>query len=92
VRRRGKAGFVANAAARVEAHRPRGQVRLQVTGEVARGAVVARNDEGRTLRVQVEQRGQQVGAHARGGEDPLWFPLRRIGETPNCGLSLGEWQ
>ena len=53
VRRRGEVRLVGDAAARVEAHRPRAQPGAQVGGEVARGAVVAGHHHGRAAHVAV---------------------------------------
>ena len=57
VRRRRQVRLVGDAAARVVADRPRRQPRLQVGGEIARGAVVADDDERRPPRVLVGERG-----------------------------------
>ena len=62
VRRRREVGLVGDAAARVVADRARGQPRLQVGGEVTRGAIVADDDQRRALRVLVRERGHDERA------------------------------
>ena len=59
VRRRGEVRLVGDAAAGVEAHRPRAQPGAQVGGEVAGGAVVAGDDHGRAAHVAVGDRRDQ---------------------------------
>ena len=64
VRRRREVRLVGDAAAGVEAHRPRLEPRAQVGGEVARLAVVARHHERRAVgRRALGQRRDEVGAH-----------------------------
>ena len=62
MRGRREVGLVGDAAAGVEAHRPRAQPRAQVGGEVARGAVVAGHDHGRAAHVAVGDRRDQERA------------------------------
>ena len=76
VRRRRQVRLVAHAAGRVEAHLPRGEELLQVRGEVAGRAVVARHDQRGALGIGVDQRGEQVRAQAGGDERAL---RRRVG-------------
>ena len=59
VRRRGQVRLVRDAAAGVEAHRPRLEPGAQVGGEVARRAVVARDHHGRAPHVAVGDRRDQ---------------------------------
>src|SRR4051812_5248828 len=73
VRRRRAVRLVGNAAARVEAHRARGEPVAEVGGEVARLAVVAGDDDGRSAAGDgvvdaVQERRNQVRAQARGDE------------------------
>ena len=68
VRRRRQVRLVGDAAARVEAHRPRVQPGAQVGGEVAGLAVVAGDDERRPRAVLVGDRGEHVGPQRRGDE------------------------
>ena len=76
VRRRREMRLVAHAARRVEAHRARREEGLQVGGEVARGAVVAGDDQRGALGIRVDQRREQVGPQARGHEGALGRPVR----------------
>ena len=69
--RRREMRLVAHAARRIEAHRTRAEKGLQVGGQVASRAIVARHHQRRALGVGVDQRGEQVRAHARGHEHPL---------------------
>ena len=62
VRRRREVRLVGDAAARVEADRPRAQPGAQVGGEVARGAVVAGHHHGRAAHVAVGDRRDQERA------------------------------
>ena len=62
VRRRREVGLVGDAAARVEAHGAGAQPRAQVGGEVARGAIVGRDDDRRAARVAVGDGRDQVRA------------------------------
>ena len=59
VRRRRQVRLVGDAAARVEADRPRVQPGAQVGGEVAGGAVVAGHHHGRAAHVAIGDRGDQ---------------------------------
>ena len=85
MRRRRQMGLVAHAARRVEAHRPRREVGLQVRGEVPRGAVVAGDDQRRPLRVRVEQRREQVRPQAGRHEGAL-RRLVRLGDELLDGI------
>ena len=92
VRGRREVRFVADAARRVEAHDARAEEGLEVGGEVARGAVVARHYERRLVRARVEQRGEQVRAKAGRYEGPLASvpTVRRgIGELLDLGVLVG---
>ncbi len=90
VRRRGEVRLVAHAARRVEAHRPRRQEGPQVGGEVAGGAVVAGDHQRRAVGLGVEQRGEQVGAQARGHEGALRLLARRVGERGDARRRRGR--
>ena len=81
VRRRREARLVADAAARVEADGPRGQVGLQVGGQVARRAVVAGDDERGAAGLEVEQAREQIRAQAGRRERPLRFAQRGFGQA-----------
>ena len=59
MRRRREVRLVGDAAAGIEAHRPRAQPRAQVGREVAGGAVVARHHHGRAAHVAVGDRRDQ---------------------------------
>ncbi len=89
VRRRGEVRLVAHAARGVEAHRPRRQERLQVGGEVAGGAVVARHHERGPLRLGVDQRREQVRAQARRHERPLRLLAGGVGEAGDGVVVVG---
>ena len=71
MRRRGEVRLVANPARRVEADAARGEEGLQVGGQVAGAAVVARHHEGGPLRLGVQQRGQQIRTQALRHEHAL---------------------
>jgi len=91
VRSRREVGLVAHTARRIDAHEPRGQEGLEVDGQVARGTVVARNDERWTPRLRVEQRGKEVRAHARGHKDALGVATgaRGVGEAGDGVVVVG---
>ena len=80
VRGRVEMGLVAHAAGRVEAHGAGREEGLQVGGEVARRAVVARHHQRGAARLGVEQRGEQVRAQAGRDKGPLRLCPRRLGE------------
>ena len=83
VRRRRKLGLVADAARRVEADRRRVEVRAQVDRQVARAAIVGRDDQGRGLGelLRVEQRRGQERPQGSGYEGTL----RRRAQLPPPG-------
>jgi len=89
VRRRHQVGLVADAARRVEADRPRREELLEVGRQVARGAVVAGHHERRAVGLGVEQRGEQVGAHALRHEGPLRRLAGSVGERRDGLVLLG---
>jgi len=71
----------------IEAHPPRSEEDLEIGGEVARRAVVPRDDQGGPGGLGVEERGQQVGPQARRDERALRFSGReRGGREPADGL------
>ena len=87
VRRRCEVGLVGDAAARVQADRPRVQPRAQVVRQLARLAVVAGHHE-RRLRVGVGERGDDVRPQRLGHERTPAVPL----ETGRAGVfvEVGE--
>ena len=88
MRRRREMRLVAHAARRVEAHPARTQKGPQVGGQVTGGAVVAGHDERGPLGLAVDQRRQQVGAHARRHEGTLRTAARGGGERLDRGVVL----
>ena len=88
VRRRGEMGLIAHAARGIEANTARAEEGLQVGGQVARGAIVAGHHEHGPLGLAVDQRGEQVGPHARGHECALTAAAGGFGERPYGGVVL----
>ena len=87
VRRRREMRLVGDAAAGVEAHRPRVQPGAQVGREVARLAVVAGDDQRRPHALLVGQRGQHVGPQRRRDEGA---PPSRASVAPSA--SSVRWE
>ena len=89
VRRRGQVGLVGHAAGGIQVHGPGVQELLEVGGEVARLAVVTGHDQRRALKVQVGERGQQVGPQAGGHEHALGRLRRGLVQGVDGGVLVG---
>ena len=90
VRRRREVRLVGDAAARVEAHGPRGEPGAQVGGEVAGLAVVAGDDEHRAaVGGRVGERARATYGAQRGGDERAAAVARERGAVGVVG-ELGE--